>query len=231
MSTSSGLKSFQKRWNQYGTKKHAPLLRLALLRELYFFIHAEKSRLLAISDLKNYKNLSALSERILAAQNAKSFEGSLDRILSGRMKFAQAKSPSLLPPKLSKKLLEKKLERADRLWERALILQAARDGWDFYLLEAKVKIESAQLWDKTLSKTLLPQGVVIFAESAKTGSAEKVKKTATTAPSLWHGQWLCVIQNGIDPQKFFTPPRAALDLKWSLIMRGDDVLKGEQIRF
>lgn len=215
---------FLKRWSTCKNKKETCLLRLAILRDLFNFIHAEKSRAIVRSEKSNLENLNFLSDRVSTAKCAANLDFSLTDLLNG--KFLLDKKKLITKKEIDfvlspiPDIFISKIAREDRSWEKSILIHALKLKWSLYSLDSWINIQSVEKWHRKLEKNLPPGGVVLFAESAPQDSKSQVHHT-----QLWHGKWYCVLKSKNFSKQFIksllggtakkpSPPR------WEPILKG-----------
>lgn len=183
------------RWCEYEGLEESTLLRLAILRDLIRLLHAEKSRCLARAMKEEAKTLTLWERQIERVRGMTRLTGQLDDVFQGKIKASKHVRP--LPEALFAHIEKEKFERYDRLWEAALAAEAAARSWNFWALEAWVKIAEAADWHKALEALLLPRGIVLFAEMA-----EPSANAEPSPPDLWHGRWILVLHPNLSEKDF-----------------------------
>jgi len=145
---------------------------IAKSREIARTVHANKSNALVRGQQKRFKKLSSEEEKIERQREA--------GVALSRVK---------IPKSFYKYIEREKIERFDRPWEFALILEAIKAGWSFWSFEADVKLTEVEKLDHQLHVKLTKIGVILFVES-------RSKKASS---SFWPGRWVLAVKSGFDP--------------------------------
>lgn len=168
------------------------LLRLAVLRDVFRALHAQKSRCLATGMKEQAQALKFWEARLEELRGAdlsletlaepRAYDGDdLFAILGTQTPLK--KRSRVIPQGLFSAIEREKLERYDRVWENALTAEAASIGWRFWRLEAWVSIQAIEAWNARLTEALWPDGIVLFVESAG------FEETSDPEKARWQGQW------------------------------------------
>jgi len=187
------------RWGDYEGLEETTLIRLAILRDVIRQLHADKSYCLATGMKSDAANFKAIETQIETLRTLGPLEGPLQDILLGTRKLK--KRTRTLPEALYSWIPKEKFDRYDRAWETEIAAEASALGWRFWELGAWVKIHDAEKFHHGLNDRLLPNGVLLFAESAFVNPAEEMKGDS------WHGRWLVVLK-----PRFRTPDFRVLEL-------------------
>lgn len=195
---------FQKsaeRWNRCAELPETSLLRLAVLRDIIHYLHAEGSRCLAQSGRSKAKGLSLIRPKVDALRYVDLTSGSLLDVLS---RTHHRKSVHrALPEEIVSLIGREKLQRYDRKWEAEMIAEAASCGWELWHLTASVRIESAEPFHRELCEALWPQAIVLFVEPAD----DSPISAGPAANAGWRGRWLITFKPGSDPAGQSLPSR------------------------
>ncbi|OFZ80032.1 MAG: hypothetical protein A2583_14740 [Bdellovibrionales bacterium RIFOXYD1_FULL_53_11] len=183
------ISSRTERWDSLDGNRYETLLRLAVLRDIARDLHAERSRCLATGLVRELKEVRSLEATIELLKNAASLHGNLPALLKRPPEGSRQRQ---LPSEFPAGMEAEKFERFDRLWEKAISAEAAREGWRFWLLDAWVGIRSAQQFHIALGEKLLPRCIVLFAESIPPCPGSE------TPPELWHGRWYVTLEPDVD---------------------------------
>ena len=211
---------FESRWQEAETAAPAPaglvVLRLSVLRDFAYFLHAEKSRALSNAAPTAVGELQSLENRLEVARAREVFQ--CHRLEEALNLAAQAPARKL--PDLSEAILgtvdRSKLERFDRQWERAIAEAAAAANWEFWAVEAKIPIDAIEAAGLHLRQVLWPQGVPLYAESRGFSDGP------SPGSPCWLGQWIWVGAASTVPSQSFRSLQGQYfsDLRWTQLFPG-----------
>lgn len=187
-------------WTECEGKAEENLLRLSLLRELSFRLHAEQSRLLAAGKKDDARTL-------------KNDENHIDQLRLQNGQEISSQMKKVFPKEFLKLIPPEKLVRQDRHWECAMAAEALQIGWNFWTLTTTIRVYDLEPWHHAFQNGLWPHGVVLWAENAeeapiknskmnsKANSKTKTKKaplpsplTETIREPTWRGNWTLIIR-------------------------------------
>ncbi len=184
-------------WKKCDHLAETTLLRLAILRDLLFRVHAEKSKVLSSENDQPMRELQVLEERIQELRQAQNLNQPLSQLLSEKQSSGSKKMREL-PKDLDfekAKIDAKKFQRFDRLWEKALLSEGLEIGWDFWILQASVQMQYAEKWHTDFAKLLFPKGILLFTETNP-----NIPFYASEDPhTLWHGRWMVLLKPDFSP--------------------------------
>jgi hypothetical protein len=176
-------------WNQTRGLPEQRILRLAILRDLIRSMHAERSRLLALSQPDRADALRMVEPSTEALKFHPLAEASLPELVASRPERLAKPSRSPIPPELEAAAGgEGKFNRYDRQWEAEIAGEACRIGWGFWTMEAWIDIAKAENFHQALNQGLWPRGIVLFVESCSDTSDSP--EDAAHSRSIWKGRWL-----------------------------------------
>ncbi len=130
-------------WKKVAPLEHAPVLHLAILRDLFRKIHAARSTALAYENLKSAENLATIETQLQQIRDS----------------WPQEK-PAPVPM-----VLREKLARHDRRWESFIASEASGLGLEYWVIYASPPLETAEKFNRAIHKLLSPHAVVLFAET------------------------------------------------------------------
>ncbi|MGE0614720.1 MAG: hypothetical protein AB7P04_03690, partial [Bacteriovoracia bacterium] len=182
------------RWDDSAALAECSLLRLVILRDLYRYLHAERSKVLVEGSKKSVDDIRALQTSLeeLRGQDLRGL--SLSDVISRAKAGKPLDTPRRPAAELLQKIEREKLERYDRKWESALAAEAFHCGWGFWHLDAWVKVSTAEAFHGHLSRSLWPKGIVLFVEASPGNSLDK------TDEPIWKGRWVCTLSPQKDPK-------------------------------
>jgi len=183
-------------WKKTEDSADAGILRLSILRDLSYEIHAEKSRVLSSGTSREALILKNLENKIEAFKLGHSsnsiLTANLKQLLEAQLPAQAAVSaPFVFPEKLEQVLPREKIDRYDRQWEHAIVEEALYLKWNFWSLKSQVPLAQIEEANHLLRTQLWPQGIVLFAESIG----------FLPTPPQWSGQWTLVCQNEFVPDQ------------------------------
>lgn len=212
---------FEPKWESIAGIPETHLLRLAVLRELWREVHAQKSRLLAKGQRSDLARLKPIEVGLDALRMAHKLDAPLRELLSS-IPIGKAKT-RLLPETLFNVIDREKLERYDRAWEWALASEALALGWNIWALYAWVEIAQAETWHQALEHQLNPHGIILFAESTPSGPDEEKHPE-----SVWHGRWIIPLEPKYRTPDFGVSSLPGVSLqpsppRWKMIFRPKNI--------
>ena len=189
------------RWVDSARSRSAPVLRTVLLRELMQRLHAERSLRLAERPGERGPHpavgeISRLETRIGELCGRKVDSRSLTEAIESAKRAPG--TAANLPQEVIDALGSQRIKRADRKWEAAIAAQAAGHGWSFWALDAWVRLRTAEAFHEFLSRSIWPQGVVLFVEAAPSAAERKPLEFR----DHWQGRWYATF----DPEAPREPP-------------------------
>lgn len=188
---------FQSLWQEASPRPEREILRLAILRELHHWLHAQVSQALATGQRDYAKSLQKHQEQILALSHCSLADSSstysdLFELLKTTSSLPKKERP--LPPSLLEIFEQKDFSRQDRYWENALAYEAASHHWQFWKTTTTLPLKDVETWNNDFSKKLWPNGVILWIESEKPW-----KKMEN---STWTGHWIIILSPSIQPEEW-----------------------------
>ena len=163
-------------WQSVSGLSETTLLRLVVLRALQHKVHSKRTSVLAEgSQDQNPVNWNTLETRIQEYHGCDLARMDFETVLtvdapdSAGERFSPKQCYSIVP--------KEKLNRHDRLWEKEMVGESLRLGWEFSSLECWIETHKADVFHQSLENAFWPQGVLLTVESLE------------TADSLWKGCW------------------------------------------
>jgi len=193
-------------WNAVQEHKAVCLLRLALLRDFARKLHAERSTCMTTGNAPRTHEIEALEKRLAelrAEPKTLRLENDPEALLKkpkGTSPTSPKKAAPPLPAGLPSDLTSEKLLRYDRAWELALSLEALSLKWNFWQLEAPIRLEEAESFHNSLTQLLWPKAIVLFVE----GSQKKAPEGA------WIGRWIGIVEDFQNLEKVTLTPLPGL---------------------
>jgi len=208
-------------WSDCADVPETTLLRMALLRDVAYTLHPEKSRCLATGRKEEATQIKQWEAQIEACRDAPNLL--VDYVELLKQDPTQFKKKHHLPEALFRRVQREKLLRYDRKWENALASEAIRIQWQFWLFDAWIHVSNLQKWNSTFSQRLWPNGVILFAES---GAQNDIIRSDESSIPIWRGHWVVLVSPRFkhaselrlesDPSLNF-PKAAPTPPKWSAL--------------
>lgn len=181
---------FSADWNDASSAEGAEILKLSLLRSVILKLHAEKSTLLARGLRNEAAELKEWETKIVKLREKSDLESDLLQLILDNHTFPKKKRN--LPEDFFQTFDRDKFTRYDREWEKAIAAAAVAQDWNFWKLEAWVKIERLEDWERHLAKSIWPHGVLLYTEAAPATSL--LENESPTSPPIWKGCWILTLQ-------------------------------------
>lgn len=175
--TVSGLDpDFERRFREAHHHRYGRLLKLVVLRDLVHELHRKKSSFMAKPNSRaNTQELEHALRILEHAPLSPLNEDSIEKILEG----APGRIENDAGLARFKKLLSNpRFTRTDRKWERAILQEALRRSWTLGVVQHELGFAEVQPYHENFSRTLWPDGAVLFVESASTPNRD-----------AWRGRW------------------------------------------
>lgn len=168
-----------RKWVQCDSLKSSEVLKLGLLRDLKRSIHAEQSKYLSLGKRQEAVSLKNLENHLDELREAENLNSPLAYLLSGQATITT--HPRSIPASFSKVIPPEKLNRYDRVWEKALVSWGLELGWSFWTLKAFVQVALAENWERSLAQKLWPNGISLYVEA--------LHHPKTKNKGIWYGAW------------------------------------------
>ena len=198
-------------WEKMPENQIGEVLRFALLRNLSVKAHTEISRRMSIQETNQISGMNSATKTLEAVSRLRNLETALDAFCSQKERWSLLQNNSVSrafddlfaysnPPrhlssqfKISELIpneIKIKLEREDRIWERAIATFGIEKGFEFWSLSRTISASKAIAEQTQLTELLWPEGIVLFTETGSVLSANI---------DLWTGHWTCLTRPKFDP--------------------------------
>lgn len=177
------------RWRDAMGLEEETMIRLAILRDIFHALHAEKSQYLSKKLKDDAQQFKPWELRLEELRTAAELKGELMDVF--QIDYPIKKKSRFLPEALFSVIAKEKFDRYDRTWEASLAGEAASLGWCFWNLLAWVGVEQASEAHKTLCERLMPHGVVLWAETIE---PHKDEPAPSPDSPLWHARWIVTLK-------------------------------------
>jgi len=188
------LKIFNQKWEDVSAYEEATsyLLKLDILRDIYFEIHKNRSESLYHNNSAELLLNTELEKKVSYAIKLQSLPLNLNHYLDQHLKKDPHESPLVMQEGLKKILPEIKLTRFDREFEKIIAIRGFEQHCTFYELIYQLPLTNIQKFHELLKKTLWPKALLLFVESH-----QENKNNAKSMNGQWKGIWTTMLLPGV----------------------------------